>query len=212
LDSLRTAVAACPAIAILRARDASRFPVVIDTIVAAGIRAVELTFTTDGVVEAIAEYARRKPDGVALGAGTVLSAEDARRAVDAGATYLISPTVCLDVISEGNRLGIPVLPGALSPTEVLTAHRAGAAMVKVFPATQVGGPGYLKAVRGPLPGIDLVPTGGVAIDAVPDYLAAGATAVGVGSPLQGDAADPDGDLAALTRRADALVQAAGSRG
>lgn len=212
LDSLRAALTACPAVAILRARNADRFPVVIDTLTDAGIRAVEITFTTEGAVGAIEEFARRKSDDVAVGAGTVLTADDARRAVDAGATYLISPAVCLDVISEGTRLGVPVLPGALTPTEILTAHRAGAAMVKVFPANQVGGPAYLKAIRGPLPGIELVPTGGVAIESVVGYLEAGAVAVGVGSPLQGDAADPDGDLAALATRARRLVQVAGRRG
>nr|WP_192757098.1 bifunctional 4-hydroxy-2-oxoglutarate aldolase/2-dehydro-3-deoxy-phosphogluconate aldolase [Actinopolymorpha pittospori] len=195
----------CPAVAILRSSSAVRYAEVSDVLVDAGIRAVEFTFTAPDVAEAIRSYAARKPDGVALGAGTVVTAEQARQAVDAGATYLISPAVCLDVIEEGNRLGVPVLPGALTPTEILTAWRAGAAMVKVFPASALGGPSYLKAVRGPLPDIPLVPTGGVDVANAGDYLAAGAVGVGVGSPLVGDACEPNGDLDALALRARTLV-------
>ena len=203
--SLQQAMKECPAVAILRSSSAVRYAEVSDVLVDAGIRAVEFTFTAPDVAEAIRSYAARKPDGVALGAGTVVTAEQARQAVDAGATYLISPAVCLDVIEEGNRLGVPVLPGALTPTEILTAWRAGAAMVKVFPASALGGPSYLKAVRGPLPDIPLVPTGGVDVANAGDYLAAGAVGVGVGSPLVGDACEPDGDLDALALRARTLV-------
>ncbi|MGW0226770.1 bifunctional 4-hydroxy-2-oxoglutarate aldolase/2-dehydro-3-deoxy-phosphogluconate aldolase [Actinopolymorpha singaporensis] len=207
--SLQQAMEICPAVAILRSASAARYTDVTDVLVDAGIRAVEFTFTAPDVADAIRSYAARKPTEVALGAGTVLTPEQAREAVDAGATYLISPAVCLDVIEEANRLGVPVLPGAATPTEILTAWRAGAAMVKVFPASALGGPAYLKAIRGPLPDIPLVPTGGVDVDNAGAYLRAGAVAVGVGSPLVADACDPGGDLDALAQRARTLVAGVG---
>ncbi|WP_020574405.1 bifunctional 4-hydroxy-2-oxoglutarate aldolase/2-dehydro-3-deoxy-phosphogluconate aldolase [Actinopolymorpha alba] len=203
--SLQQAMKKCPAVAILRSSSAARYSDVSDVLVEAGIRAVEFTFTAPDVADAIRAYAACKPADVALGAGTVITVEQARAAVEAGATYLISPSICVDVIEEGTRLGVPVLPGALTPTEILTAWRAGAAMVKVFPASAVGGPSYIKAVRGPLSDIPLVPTGGVDVDNAGAYLAAGAVGVGVGSPLVADACEPGGDLDALSARARALV-------
>ena len=104
-------------------------------------------------------------------------------------------------------MGVPVIPGALTPTEILQAWRAGASAVKVFPAAQAGGPAYLKAVRAPLPDIPLLPTGGIAVSEAAAYLRAGAIAVGVGNPLLGDAGEDGGDLAALRERADRLVRA-----
>jgi 2-dehydro-3-deoxyphosphogluconate aldolase/(4S)-4-hydroxy-2-oxoglutarate aldolase len=203
--TLADALAACPVVAILRAPSADRFPDIIDVLTEAGVRAVELTFTTPGVLDAIAAASAHGYAGIALGAGTVLTAEDARRAVDAGAGYLISPTISPEVLAEGARLGVPVVPGAMTPTEILAAYTAGAAMVKVFPCGEIGGPGFLKAVRGPLPNIPLLPTGGVGLDVARDYLEAGAAAVGIGSPLQGDAASAGGDLSALRDRAKRLV-------
>lgn len=199
-DALRT----CPVVAILRASTAKRFADVSDVLVESGIRAVEFTFTTPDVTTAIAAYAERKPADVALGAGTVTTAEEARAAVDAGAGYLVSPAVCVDVIEAGNQLGVPVLPGAFTPTEILTAWRAGAAMVKVFPIS-AGGPSYLQALRGPLPDIPLVPTGGVDLANASSYLAAGATAIGMGSPLVRTSCEEDGDLDLLAERAKGLV-------
>ncbi|HEY6739933.1 MAG TPA: bifunctional 4-hydroxy-2-oxoglutarate aldolase/2-dehydro-3-deoxy-phosphogluconate aldolase [Actinopolymorphaceae bacterium] len=202
--SLDTVLSDMPVIAILRASTAERFGEVTDVLVDAGIHAVEFTMTTPKVLDAIRSYAARKPENVALGAGTVLTADDARKAVDAGATYLISPTVEIEVIEEGARLGVPVIPGAFTPTEILTAWRAGAHMVKVFPSI-VGGTAFLKAIRGPLPDIPLVPTGGVEISNARAFLEAGANAVGVGSPLVGNATEPRGSLPALKARATELV-------
>ena len=203
--SLQQAMKECPAIAILRSSSAQRYADVSDVLVESGIRAVEFTFTAPDVAAAIRAYADRKPADVALGAGTVTTPEQAREAVDAGATYLISPALCLPVIEEGARLGVPVLPGTLTPTEILTAWRAGAAMVKVFPVSSLGGPSYIKAVRGPLPEVPLVPTGGVDVANAGAYLAAGAVGVGVGSPLVADACELGADLDALADRARALV-------
>lgn len=141
-------------------------------------------------------------DQVVLGVGTVLTAEEAARAAASGVAYAVTPAA-----SEGGaevlRLGLPLLCGALSPSEVLAAHRSGAAAVKVFPAS-FGGPGYLSALRDPFPDIPLVPVGGVTIASVRDYLQAGAVAVGVGSPLLGDAPH-GGDLQGLRTRARQLL-------
>lgn len=201
---LSGALAECPIVAILRAPAADRFADVAETLVGAGIRAVEFTFTTPGVAEAISAYAERKPDFVALGAGTVTTPSQARAAVEAGATYLVSPDTNVEVISEAKRLGVPMIADAFTPTEILTAWRAGATMVKVFPIS-VGGTSYLRALRGPLPDVPLVPTGGVDIANAGAYLAAGATAVGVGKPLVENACEPDASLDALADRARILV-------
>ncbi|WP_330253492.1 bifunctional 4-hydroxy-2-oxoglutarate aldolase/2-dehydro-3-deoxy-phosphogluconate aldolase [Nocardia sp. NBC_00565] len=191
-----------PVIAILRADTATRFAEVTATLHEAGITAVEFTLNTPGALDAI-----RECSGFAhpVGAGTVSTALDAARAVDAGAAYLITPTVCPEVIAEGRRLGVPVYCGAFTPTEIHSAWLAGATMVKVFPAS-VGGPGYVRAIRGPLPEIPLIPTGGIGLSDVRAYLDAGATALGMGAPLVGDACT-GGDLDALRERAAAVRKA-----
>ena len=132
----------------------------------------------------------------------------AERAAEAGATYLIAPDFRADVVAWAVERELPVVPGALTPTEVAAAWAAGATAVKVFPVSAVGGPAYVKAVRAPLPEVPLMPTGGVGIDDIGAYLAAGAAAVGVGAPLLGDAGGPGGDLAALAARARRAVAAA----
>ncbi|MDV5149663.1 bifunctional 4-hydroxy-2-oxoglutarate aldolase/2-dehydro-3-deoxy-phosphogluconate aldolase [Streptomyces sp. SBC-4] len=202
-EGLRAALAAAPVIAILRSTSATRFAEVTDTLRASGVRAAEFTLTTPGVLDALREYAADAPPGLALGAGTVTTPAEAHAAVEAGATYLITPTTSTEVIAEAVRLDVPVLPGAYTPTEILTAWRAGATMVKLFPAA-TGGPEYLRAVRAPLPDIPLVPTGGIGAADAPAYLAAGAAALGVGSPLVGDACE-GGSLAALAERAAAFL-------
>ncbi|MEC3915900.1 bifunctional 4-hydroxy-2-oxoglutarate aldolase/2-dehydro-3-deoxy-phosphogluconate aldolase [Nocardia sp. CDC160] len=192
-DPLRPKV---PVIAILRAPSAERFAEVAAVLQESGITAVEFTLNSAGALDALRECA-----GFAhpVGAGTVLTAADAARAVAAGAAYLITPAVIEEVIAEGRRLGVPVLSGALTPTEIHRAWTLGSSMVKVFPAA-VGGPDYIKAVRAPLPDIPLVPTGGVGLREARAYLDAGAAALGIGSPLLGDAC-AGGDLDALRERA-----------
>jgi 2-dehydro-3-deoxyphosphogluconate aldolase/(4S)-4-hydroxy-2-oxoglutarate aldolase len=190
-----------PVIAILRAPSAARFAEVTAALHESGITAVEFTLTSSGALDAL-----RDCSGLAhpVGVGTVLTAADAARAVDAGAAYLITPVVSDEVIAEGRRLGVPVISGAFTPTEIHHAWAAGSTMVKVFPAS-VGGAGYIRAVRAPLPDILLVPTGGVGLTDVRAYLDAGAAALGMGSPLIGDACDGGGDLDALRERV-ALVR------
>lgn len=195
-------------IAVLRAPDADRFAEVATVLAESGIRCIEFTLSSAGGLDALRAFADLSPPDVVLGAGTVLDADSASAAVDAGATYLISPALCLDVVARGLELGVPVLPGAFSPSEILQAWRAGASAVKVFPAAQAGGPAYLQAVRAPLPQVPLVPTGGIAIDDAAGYLRAGALAVGIGAPLVGDAGS-GGDLDALRQRAVELVRRVG---
>jgi 2-dehydro-3-deoxyphosphogluconate aldolase / (4S)-4-hydroxy-2-oxoglutarate aldolase len=201
-------LAAVPVVAILRAADAGRFLEVAGVLYEGGVRAIEVTLTSEGALAAFGRVREELPGDAMLGVGTVRSAGDAERAVDAGATYLVAPDFRPEMVGFAVQRGIPVMPGALTPTEVAAAWAAGATAVKVFPVSAVGGPAYLKAVRAPLPEVPLVPTGGVGIDDVGAYLAAGAAAVGLGSPLLGDAGDPGGDLAALGDRARRAVAAA----
>jgi 2-dehydro-3-deoxyphosphogluconate aldolase/(4S)-4-hydroxy-2-oxoglutarate aldolase len=201
-------LAAVPVVAILRAADAGRFLEVGRVLYEGGVRAIEVALTSEGALAAFGRLREELPGDALLGVGTVRSAGDAERAVDAGAAYLVAPDLRPEMVGFAVGRGIPVVPGALTPTEVAAAWAAGATAVKVFPVSAVGGPGYVKAVRAPLPEVPLVPTGGVGIDDIGAYLAAGAAAVGLGSPLLGDAGDPGGDLDALAARARRVVAAA----
>jgi 2-dehydro-3-deoxyphosphogluconate aldolase/(4S)-4-hydroxy-2-oxoglutarate aldolase len=205
-------LAAVPVVAILRAGEAGRFLEVGWVLYEAGVRAVEVTLTSRGALEAFGRLRGELPGDALLGVGTVRSVGDARAAADAGATYLVAPDFRPDVVGWAVERDLPVVPGALTPTEVAAAWAAGSTAVKVFPVSAVGGPAYVKAVRAPLPEVPLVPTGGVGIGDVGAYLAAGAVAVGVGSPLLGDAGDPGGDLEALAGRARRAVAAATGSG
>jgi 2-dehydro-3-deoxyphosphogluconate aldolase / (4S)-4-hydroxy-2-oxoglutarate aldolase len=197
-----------PLVAILRAADAARFLEVGRVLYEGGVRAIEVTLTSAGALDAFGRLAEELPGDALLGVGTVRSAADAEAALTAGAAYLVAPDFQPDMVAFAVARGLPVVPGALTPTEVAAAWAAGATAVKVFPVSAVGGPGYLRAVKAPLPEVPLVPTGGIGIDDIGAYLAAGAAAVGIGSPLLGDAGDPDGDLSALADRARRAVAAA----
>jgi 2-dehydro-3-deoxyphosphogluconate aldolase/(4S)-4-hydroxy-2-oxoglutarate aldolase len=191
--------------AILRAPTARYVERAADVLVDAGITCIELTLTVPGALDAVARLARNLPSGVALGVGTVITAQQAVDALDVGAGFLVSPAGCPDVQSVATARGVPFYPGAWTPSEVLTAWQGGAAAVKLFPAAS-GGPGHLLRLRDPLPDVPLVPTGGVALDDVSGYLQAGAVAVGVGTPLLGDALT-GGDPAALRERCRRLLEA-----
>lgn len=202
-------LAAVPVVAILRAADAGRFLQVGRVLYEAGVRAVEVTLTSAGALEAFGRLREELPGDALLGVGTVRSVADAEAAVGAGAAYLIAPDFRPEVVAWAVERGVPAVPGALTPTEIAAAWAAGATAVKVFPVSAAGGPAYLKAVRAPLPEVPLVPTGGVGLGDIGAYLAAGAAAVGIGAPLLGDAGDPGGDLGALAGRARRAVAAAG---
>lgn len=186
---------------VVRAASAAEAIAVGDALGDGGIRALEITMTVPGALQVIAEAVARYGDQFLIGAGTVLDQEQARACIDAGARFVVAPIVDVATIAVCRRAGIPVLPGALTPTEVVQAWRAGADFVKVFPCSAVGGASYLKALKAPLPDIPLVPTGGVTLDTVGAFFAAGASAVGVGGDLC--------DLQALrSGRRDQLVAAA----
>jgi 2-dehydro-3-deoxyphosphogluconate aldolase/(4S)-4-hydroxy-2-oxoglutarate aldolase len=195
-DAVTTAVIRSGVVAVLRAPTADGFAAVADVLVNAGITALEVTLTSQGAIDALAGLRRQLPDHAVLGAGTVLTADQAKASIDAGAAFLVSPVLDLELLDS---FGVPFYPGALTPTEVFTAHRAGAGIVKLFPAATVG-PRYIKDLHGPLPEVRIMPTGGIDIGDIASWLTAGAVAVGLGSPLLGDAAQ-GGSLAALADRA-----------
>jgi len=151
-------------------------------VVEGGMRAIEVTFTVPGAPGVIRRIKHELGDSVLLGAGTVLTPEEAEDAVDAGACYLIAPNTDERVIGAAKRLGVPIMPGALTPTEIVRAWDLGADAIKLFPASH-GGPAYIRAIRQPLPHIPLIPTGGVEERTVGEFIRAGAFAVGVGGAL-----------------------------
>ena len=183
----------------------------IDAIRAGGVPILEITMTVPGAVGLIEEMARKYGKDAVVGAGTVLDPETARACILAGAQFVVSPSLNLETIACCRRYGVAVLPGALTPTEVVAAWQAGADMVKVFPAGALGGASYIKALKAPLPQIDLVPTGGVSLKTAADFIKAGATALGVGADLVDTQALASGQAGEITRKARefvALVKAA----
>jgi 2-dehydro-3-deoxyphosphogluconate aldolase/(4S)-4-hydroxy-2-oxoglutarate aldolase len=188
------------AIAILRTRaPAEHLLRAARAIARAGVRFVEITLTSPGAVEVLAALA--KDTQAVLGAGTVTSPEKLDTVVDAGARFVVTPVVAFPVIARARARGIPIICGASTPTEAFSAAGAGADLVKIFPARQLGGPDYIRAMLGPLPDLRLVPTGGVQVEDAANYLRAGAFAVGVGGSAF-DVTLPDDELA---RRARALA-------
>jgi 2-dehydro-3-deoxyphosphogluconate aldolase/(4S)-4-hydroxy-2-oxoglutarate aldolase len=203
-------LSAPPIVAILRADSARRLPDACEVLYGAGIRVLEFTFTTPGVLDALRRTRDRLPADAILGTGSVRTAEHVDGSADAGVDFMVSPITVPDLIARARRRGVPYLPGAVTPTEIHTAWTAGAAAVKISPCGPIGGPAYVRAVRAPMPDIPLMPTGGIGIDEVGAYLAAGALAVGLGGSFQGDAAEPGGDLDALAERARRALRSAGT--
>jgi 2-dehydro-3-deoxyphosphogluconate aldolase/(4S)-4-hydroxy-2-oxoglutarate aldolase len=169
-----------------------------------GVRALEITMTVPRAIELIAEIAPLLPRDFILGAGTVLDAGTARDAIDAGARFIVSPVFRPEVIAAGHERDVPVMPGCLTPTEILSAWDAGADIVKVFPATAVG-PAFFRDVRTPPPQVKLMPTGGVTVDNAGDWIRAGAVAVGVGSALLDARAIAAGTMTSITDAARRIV-------
>jgi len=194
-------------IAIIRADSADGLVRVVEAVAAGGVRCIEVTMTTPGALGCI-ERASKELAGtdVCLGVGSVLDAETARLAILAGAQYVVSPITSGPVIQMAHRYGKPVLPGAYTPTEIFQAWELGADIVKVFPATH-GGLDFLKAVRAPMPQIPLCPTGGVSVENLKDWVAAGVSAVGVGTNLVAPALVKAQDYAGLTENARKFSEA-----
>ena len=189
-------------IAVLRASHVSALAPVCDVLAEEGILSLELTLTTPGLLDALADLVNRYADTADIGVGTVLSESAAQRAIESGARFLVTPTMNLPVIKLAVERQIAVFPGGLTPTELADGWDAGATAVKIFPAQTVGA-GYLKHLRGPFPELQAVPSGGVDLDAAREWLDAGAVAVSIGGPLLGDALK-GGDLDTLRDRCRAV--------
>ena len=198
-DPVLNPLLASGVIAVLRARETQGLTQVARALRDGGVQALEITLTTPGAVAGIAELAQAG-DGMLVGAGTVLDAAAARSVVDAGARFVVSPVLEPDVMRVCRDHNVPCIPGAFTPTEILQAWRAGAALVKLFPAAAVG-PGFVRDVLAPLPFLRIVPSGGVTLDSVGDWIRAGVAAVSLGGALL------SAPTAELTTRARAVVTA-----
>jgi 2-dehydro-3-deoxyphosphogluconate aldolase/(4S)-4-hydroxy-2-oxoglutarate aldolase len=195
-------------IPVIRADSADAAMAIVEALAEAGLVIAEISMTVPGAIDAIAAVSKRFADKVLVGAGTVTDAETARRAADAGAEFVVTPCLVPKVIDAARGAGVAVLPGGLTPTEIFAAFSAGADMVKVFPAQNVGGAAYLRALRGPFPDIPLVPTGGVTLDNIRAMFDAGAAAVGVGGELISKDALARRDYAAIGALAAKFLDAA----
>lgn len=191
---------ACGMAAVVRADSADKARRAIEAVLEGGVNVIEVTFTVPRALELIEELARTVSEDVILGAGTVLNPETAAAAISAGAQFIVSPNTNLATVEVARSHKTAVIPGALTPTEVVTAWQAGADLVKIFPAN-VMGPGYLKDLHGPLPQIPLMPTGGVDLDTAREWLEHGAAALGVGSALVDKKLIAAGNFAEITARA-----------
>ena len=192
-------------VAVLRASSVEHFLPAARVLTDAGVTAFEVTLTTDGALDALSAIRQEFDGDVVVGAGTVLNHAQAADCMRHGAEFLVSPVLNAEVVRTGHASSVPVYPGALTPTEFETASRLGVDLVKLFPANTMG-PSYLKDLHGPMPDLDIMPTGGISLDSIGTWLAAGAVTVGLGGPLIGDALG-GGDLDALGGRARKAVAA-----
>jgi 2-dehydro-3-deoxyphosphogluconate aldolase/(4S)-4-hydroxy-2-oxoglutarate aldolase len=192
-------------VAVIRLREPEKLRAVIKAIARGGVRALEVTMTVPGAVALIRGLAPTLPEGFILGAGTVLDADTAERVIEAGAQFVVSPVFRRSIIEVCHRHDVPVMPGCFTPTEILDAWDAGADIVKIFPATALG-PTFFRDVRGPLPHVKLMPTGGVTIENAGSWIRAGAVAIGVGTALLDTKAISLGDYGALRANAEGFVR------
>ncbi len=193
---------------IVRTPDAESALAAVEALRSGGIDCVEITMTVRNAVKAIEKIADRYGDRLLLGAGTVLDPETARICILAGAQFIVTPALNIKTIEMCRRYAKPIFPGGLTPTEVLTAWEAGGDAVKVFPCNAMGGAKYIKALKAPLPQVELVPTGGVNLDTVAEFLAAGSAAVGVGSELVDNKSVAEKNFGVITERARKFREAA----
>ena len=193
-------------IPVVRATSADEAMRAIDAIREGGVSVLEITMTVPGAVGVIEQLSKKYGTDVLVGAGTVLDPETARACMLSGAQFIVSPALNVETIACCRRYGVAIMPGALTPTEVVQAWTAGADFVKVFPAGALGGASYLKALKAPLPQIQLVPTGGVSLKTAADFIKAGASALGVGADLVDLKAIRDGQASVITERAKQFVE------
>ncbi len=192
-------------VAVIRMKDPKRLSKVVDAIRAGGVKCIEITMTVPGAVDVIAEMARNAPSDVLVGAGTVTDKSGALDVIKAGAKFVVGPALNLEILSVCKEKDVVCMPGCFSPTEILTGWNAGADVIKVFPATSLG-PKYFKDIAGPFPHIRLMPTGGVTVENVGEWVAAGAVAVGIGSDLLDKKAIEEEKYSVLTDRAERLTK------
>jgi 2-dehydro-3-deoxyphosphogluconate aldolase/(4S)-4-hydroxy-2-oxoglutarate aldolase len=185
---------------VLRADSVATALALAEAIAAGGVTVLEITMTVPGAIEVMRRLAETRPD-ILIGAGTVLDPETARMCILEGAQFIVSPALNLRTIEMCHRYSVAVLPGALTPTEIVAAWQAGADVVKVFPASAMGGAAYLKSIKAPLPQVELIPTGGVSLSTAEDFLKAGAFALGVGADLVDARAMAEGRPEAVTESA-----------
>jgi 2-dehydro-3-deoxyphosphogluconate aldolase / (4S)-4-hydroxy-2-oxoglutarate aldolase len=191
---------------VIRANSSEEALRVVEAIKNGGVSTLEITMTVPGAVQVIEELARRLGDEAIVGAGTVLDAETARICILAGARFVVSPALNLNTILLCHRYNIPVFPGALTPTEVITAWEAGADIVKVFPCNAAGGASYIKSLKAPFPQVELIPTGGVSLQTAAGFIKAGSAALGVGADLVDLTALRAGNAQQITQNARQYVE------
>jgi 2-dehydro-3-deoxyphosphogluconate aldolase/(4S)-4-hydroxy-2-oxoglutarate aldolase len=191
--------------AIIRLDSSLQLLAAAEAIQAGGIQAIEFTMTTPHALDMLKEAAQNMNEHTILGAGTVLDPETARAAILAGAKFIVAPNLNLDVIATARRYSVAVIPGAFTPTEIIAAWQAGADIVKIFPAS-IGGPELIKALRGPLPQVKMIPTGGVDLDTVSAFIKAGSAAVAVGGNLVDKEAIRRGEFDKITNLAKQYVE------
>jgi 2-dehydro-3-deoxyphosphogluconate aldolase / (4S)-4-hydroxy-2-oxoglutarate aldolase len=190
---------------VLRAESEEQALGIAEAIAAGGVTVLEITMTVPGAIRVMARLAKERPD-LLIGAGTVLDAETARMCMLEGAQFVVSPALNLQTIEICHRYSIPVLPGALTPTEVVTAWQAGADVIKVFPASALGGAKYLKSLKAPLPQVEMIPTGGVSLATAKEFLEAGSFALGVGADLVDTKAMAEGKPEKITESAKKYLE------
>jgi 2-dehydro-3-deoxyphosphogluconate aldolase/(4S)-4-hydroxy-2-oxoglutarate aldolase len=194
-------------VAIVRAQQAAQVVPLFEALIAGGLRAIEITMTTPNALDAIREAREWIGERALIGVGTVLDIATCRAAIMAGAEFVVTPICRTELVAVAHAAGCPIMLGAYTPTEAQTAHEAGADFIKIFPADTLG-PGYVKALRAPLPHLRIMPTGGVDVGNVADFLKAGCAALGVGSSLVSAKILQEADWPALTARAAAFANAA----
>lgn len=192
---------------VIRADSEDEARQMVEGILAGGISIFEITMTVPNAVALIKSLVADFGDKAVIGAGTVLDVQAAQNCLAAGAKFIVSPTLSLDVIETCRRENVAVFPGALTPTEIVAAWQAGADVVKIFPANAVGGANYLRAIKAPLPNIELMPTGGVTLATIGDFIRAGAIAVGIGNNLADVAAVRAGEVEKIAQAAHAFAEA-----
>lgn len=200
-EQVRARVIEVGIVPVIRADSTKKAIAAAEAIAEGGISVLEVTMTVPGAIDAIRHAVKNHGHKVIVGAGTVLDARTANECFDAGAEFLVTPGLDIETVKCANAAGKLIMAGALTPTEIVAAWRAGADFVKVFPASAVGGASYIKALRGPLPQIPLVPTGGVNLNTAADFLRAGSAALGIGGELVSSSALNSGDMTRITELA-----------